>query len=475
MIDLRRDTWGDLLRLGWPVSATLLVRVTMRTVDLVVVGATVGAAGVAALGIGDAVARLVLFTALGLGAGTIATVSQSVGAARPDAADRAVSQTALLAVLVGIPFSVAGWFTAGWFYEVLGAAPDVAELGAIYLRIVIATAVPRMLAIMLTRAYQGSGDTRTPLVIRSVGTGLNVAVTILLVPGLLGLPELGVTGAAVGTAAGNVFSAVVLLAVLARGRSGIRITAAGLRDLAMMHRIVRIGSPQVVERTLYGLAALPLNAIVLRFGTAANAGYHVGRRVMLYGLLPSRGVATAVSAYMGAHVGGRDPDEGERYARGGLVLAGLIGAGVAVPVLLFARPLAAVFLREPGALAVAVDWVRVYAAVMVLRALYGTLRSAMQGANDTWSPLWASALGLGGFALGFSWLVGVQLGVGLAGVFAGVVLDPVARTAVLYRWFATGRWRRYLATTLAVPAADVPPSGATAEITPTPDPISEQT
>ncbi|MBW3561926.1 MAG: hypothetical protein KY437_05460 [Actinobacteria bacterium] len=97
-----RSLWPDLIRLGWPVSATLTVRVTMRTVDILVVGLVVGAPGVAALGIGDAAARIVLMTALGFGAGTIATVSQRIGAGRDVDADVAVTQSALLATVVGI-------------------------------------------------------------------------------------------------------------------------------------------------------------------------------------------------------------------------------------------------------------------------------------------------------------------------------------------------------------------------------------
>lgn len=188
---LYADTWPRLFGLGWPVSATLLVRITMRTVDILVVGAVVGAAGVAAVGIGDAVARLVLFTGLGLGAGTIATVSQHVGAGRHDEADAAVTQTALLAVAVGVPFAVAGWWLAPIAYPGLGASPEVAELGVTYLQVVILSAPARTLAIMLTRAFQGAGDTRTPLFIRGGGTLVNIALTVLLVPGLAGLPEMG--------------------------------------------------------------------------------------------------------------------------------------------------------------------------------------------------------------------------------------------------------------------------------------------
>lgn len=441
---LYRDTWPALARLGWPVSLTLMVRVTMRTVDILVVGLAVGAVGVAALGIGDAAARIVLMTALGLGSGTIATVSQRLGAGLEHEADVAVTQSALIALIVGIPFTGVGWLVAPGYFELLGAEPEVVDLGVTYLRIVILSAVPRVLAIMLTRAFQGAGDTVTPLVIRSIGTGLNILLTVVLVPGLGAVPALGIRGAAYGTAAGNVVSALLLLGVLTLGGRRIGFRRDGWWAPETARRIVRIGAPQVLERNLYALGSIPLNAIVLTFGTAAIAGFHVGRRIQLYALLPARGVATASSTYMGNRVGALRADDGERYVRGGISLAALVSAVIAVPLVLFAQPLANIFVREPDALAFATSWVRVYAVATILRAIYGVLRGGMQGAGDTRSPLISTTTGLVLFALGFSWLFGVQLGLGIMAVYAGVALDPALRLAMLYRWFDQGRWRRFL-------------------------------
>ena len=109
----------------------------MRTVDILVVGMAVGAAGVAAVGIGDAVARLVLFTGLGLGAGAIAAVSQALGAGDQDRADLAATHSALLALGLGVPFALAGWFGAEPMYDLLGADSEVLGLGVSYLRIVL--------------------------------------------------------------------------------------------------------------------------------------------------------------------------------------------------------------------------------------------------------------------------------------------------------------------------------------------------
>ncbi len=455
---LRRDTWPDLVSLGWPISLTLLVRITMRTVDILVVGIAVGAAGVAAVGIGDAVARLVLFTGLGLGAGAIATVSQALGAGDQERANLAATHSALLAIVLGVPFAIAGWFGAAPMYDLLGAAPDVLGFGVDYLRIVLLSAPARLLAIVLTRAFQGAADSRTPLYIRSTGTILNIVLTILLVPGLLGLPELGVEGAAWATFTGNCFSALVLGAFLVRGWRGLSLSPGILRDLQPAWTILRIASPQILERNLFALGAFPLNAITLSLGTAANAGLQVGQRVMLYGLLPARGAATAASSIAGNRLGAREPERADHVIRGGLSLSAVIAAPVIVALLLLAEPVAGLFVHEPDALAAATGWVRLYAVALLARSLYGVFRGAFQASGDNRPPLVTSATGILIGTVFLSWLLGLQLGLGLVGVFIGVLVDPVIRTVWLWRWFERGTWQRTITPDeVSAPVAGAPP------------------
>ena len=78
---------------------------------------------------------------------------------------------------------------------------------------------------------------------------------------------------------------------------------------------------------------------------------------------------------------------------------------------------------------------------MYKRQLYGVLRGSFQAGGLTRPPLLASATGVFGFMVGASWLFGIVLGFGLPGVFAGVLLDPLVRTVMLYRRFRSGEWQ----------------------------------
>lgn len=436
------DTWPRVFDLAWPVIATGSIRTTMRTVDLVVVGLFVGPAAVAAVGIGDVVARVVLQVALGLGAGTIALVSQSYGAGRYADADSTTTQSVVLAVVVGVPMAAVGWAIAPGFFAVLGAAPPVAAAGTIYLRVIILTASFRLLSVIGGRALAGAGDTRTPMAINVVATAVNIALTVVLVVGVGPVPASGVFGAAVGTAVGNVIAGLSFVAVFASGRFRVSVRTDALYRPDIAREIVRIGIPQVVDRNVYALADIPLNGIILLFGTEANAAFQIGRRVQQYARMPNWGFSTASSTLVGNSLGRGEPDRAERNGWGSVTIALSVTTTFAAALFLAAGPVASVFTTDPTTLAIAIEWIRILSIATLFLAVFSVLRGALQGAGDTTWPLYASVLGIGGFTLGFSYVVGVALGVGLVGVFAGMVLDAVVRSAVVAYRFHEGSWRQ---------------------------------
>lgn len=441
MLSLLRDTWRSILKLAWPVMATGSIRTTMRTVDLIVVGMFVGPAAVAAIGIGDVIGRIVLQIALGLGAGTIALVSQSYGAGRVQYADATTTQTVVIAIFFGVPIAVIGWIIAPSYFQLLGASTEVAEPGVLYLRVIIVTASFRILGIMGGRALAGAGDTRTPMVINVASTVVNIVLTLVLVIGPGSIPSYGVLGAAAGTAVGNIIVGLAFVGVFTTGRFRVSLRRDALYRPALAREIIRIGSPQVLDRNIYAFADIPLNGIILLFGTEVNAAFQIGRRVQQYARMPNWGFSTASSTLVGKYLGEEAPEKSQRYGWGSILLALLVTAPFAVVLFIWARPISSIFTNDPATLRFAVDWIRVLAIATVFQSVFSVLRGGLQGAGDTKWPMYASILGISGFTLGFSYLIGVTLSVGILGVYAGIVLDYVIRSIVVSYRFRSGAWK----------------------------------
>lgn len=433
-------TWPAILALAWPAMVTGAIRVSMRTVDILVVGRVVGAVGVAAVGIADSVARLVLKLGQGLAAGTVALVAQRTGSGDRAGADTAMTHTLFFAVLLGVPAGLVGWASADALFSLLGAEDEVGRAGAPYLRIVLASAPFRMAAMMAAKGIQAAEDTRTPMLIRTSATLVNIALTVGLVAGVAGLPRLGVVGAAWGTAIGNAVSAVAFVTVLAAGQ--LRVGLAAPRwDRATAVGILRIGSPQVAERVLYAAADIPLNAMLLVFGTETNAAFQIGRRVQQYLRMPSRGLSAAAGALVGTRLGADRSARAAAFGRGSLALATVVAVVASAVVMLAAAPIARVFVDDPRTVGLATSWIRVLALALVFRSVYAVLRAAYQAAGRTKLPLYATTAGLVGGRLGTSFVVGVLAGRAW-GLYLGVGLDYVVRSAITSWRFRPRRWGR---------------------------------
>lgn len=458
--------WRRVLSLAWPVMAEQTSRTLMRTTD-VLLAATFSPAAVVGLGLADLYARFPLRIGLGLGGGAIALASQDTGAGGGAAANRdeAVTQALLLGALAGVPLAAAGVLFGRPLIALLGADAAAVALGGSYLSVILLTAPARIVSLVGARSLQGTGDTVTPMRVNVAANALNVAGSVVLGLGFFGVPRYGILGVGVATAAANVFSALALLAAV--GAPGTEAGFARPRNPVIAEQLVAVGAPRVAEGLTATLAEFPLNALLLSFGTAVNAGFQVGRRLYQQVTGPlSRGYGVAASVVVGQALGGaaregggegeRNPqgaasgEEGAggadglrdaRYAGGAVAALALPTVG-AVGLLLAAAagPLVGLFSGDPAVVRYATAFARVYGAAAPALAVFVALSGALQGAGETRAPFLARLTGTVGFLLGLSYLLGVVLGHGPAGAYVGLFCSYVWMGGVVAAVFRRGDW-----------------------------------
>jgi putative MATE family efflux protein len=451
-----RSTWRRVFDLSWPVMVEQVTRTAMRTTDVFVTG-LFSPAAIAAVGLADLYARFPLRIGLGLGGGAIALSSQDTGAAEDEgsaaaaaAADRAaanrdeaVTQAVLLGALAGIPFAAFGLAFGREAIALLGAAPEVARQGGLYLAIIFATSPFRHVALIAARSLQGTGDTRTPMAVNVAANVLNISGSLVLGLGLLGAPRLAVAGVGLATAAGNVFSASALSLAIAGNRVAASFTWPS--DLVIARQLVTVSAPRVAEGLVATAAEFPFNALLLGFGTEVNAAYQIGRRMYQQVTGPlSRGYNVAASVVVGQALGERaSGTDGETAtflgwstAALGLVTVGTVGLVLAA----LAEPLAGLFTDDATTLRYAVDYARVYGLGAPFLVTFVVVSGALQGAGDTTTPFVARTVGLFGCYLGVSYLLGVVLGWGPLGTYVGVFTYYLVAAAIVLAGFRWGGW-----------------------------------
>ncbi|WP_459193233.1 MATE family efflux transporter [Halosimplex sp. J119] len=442
-----RAVWRRAAGLGWPIAVQHTFTTLMRTVDLVVTG-LFSPAAVAAVGLADLFAQIPLRLGLGLGAGAIALSSQDTGRGDDLTRDRAITQALVIGALCGLPLVGVGLRFSRDLIGLLGAEPEVARLGGLYLTLVFAAAPMRIVGLVGARSLQGAGDTTTPMVVNGGANVLNVLLTVGLGLGIWMAPELGIVGVGVATAVSRTVEAVAVTVAIASPRT--TLSLAPSRDYTIARQLVTVSLPTFAEGISNSLANFPFNALLLLFGTEVNAAYHIGRRVyqQLTGPL-YRSASTVASIIVGQTLGEGDPD-GARSAAVALLSLSL-GVLTVAGALMFvgAEQVVRVFTDDPATRRNAVAFTRVFAVSMPFFGVFFPLSGTLRGAGDTRTPFYARLVGTFVFMVGFSYLFGVTLDYGLPAVYAGVVLSYVCWAVVVAAGFLRGEWAETAASMMA--------------------------
>jgi putative MATE family efflux protein len=442
-----RSIWRRGIALGWPITVEQTFNTLMRTVDLIVTG-LFSPAAVAAVGLADLYMQFPLRIGLGLGSGAITLSSQDTGRGAALTRDQAITQALLIGSIAGIPLMFVGLLFSEPLIALLGAEPEVVRLGGLYLAIIFVAAPMRIVGLVGSRSLQGAEDTRTPMLINGSANALNIVLTVSLGLGIWIAPQLGVVGVALGTLISRTYEATAMIGAIASDGTVISFTRP--RDLTITRQLVAVSLPSFAEGMSASLANFPFNALILLFGTEANAAYHIGRRIFQQFSGPFyRSFRTVSSIIVGNALGEGDP-AGARYAaKGILALTVLILGSASVFLFVSAGVIGSLFTQDPLTLGYTIESTRVFAVSMPFIAAFNSVAGSLRGGGDTRIPFYARLVGVFGVMLGGSYLLGIVLGFGLLGVYVAIVLNHVSWAIIVCIGFVRGGWEEKGASMMA--------------------------
>ena len=331
----------EILALAVPAFFALVAEPLFLLVDSAVVG-RLGVTPLAGLGAASAV----LLTASGLfvflAYGTTSVVARQLGAGSRRGALEVGAGGVWLAVGLGALVAAVVALWAPTWASAFGSSPEALHEAVTYLRI-SALGLPAMLVVLAaTGILRGLLDTRTPLVVATIGFTANAILSIALVHGL----GWGIAGAAWGTVLAQTGMALALVAVILRHA---RESGASLRPHPGRVLAAALDGVPLLVRTLALRAIILLTvAAAATFGDEPLAAYQVTATVWSALAFALDAIAIAGQALTGRALGQGDA-EGVRAATTTMVRWGWwSGAVLGVGLLLLAPVLPAVFTTDPG-------------------------------------------------------------------------------------------------------------------------------
>lgn len=431
---------------GSPVRLLILFAIPMwiggifqlmyNLVDTIVVGRFVSIDALAAIGAAASTSMFIMFMGNGLTNGLSIIVSQAEGAKQEERLKKAVAHAAYMVLGGGAVLGALSFFGARPLMELLGAPENIIDQSVLYIQITGGLTVIQQAYNGVSSVLRAVGDSKTPLYFLIFSSLLNVGLDLLFVLGFNG----GVAGVAFATVLSQLVSAVLCGLYMSKRHKRLVPDRESWRlDKAMIKEYLSIGLPMCAQSMVLCVGMFVITAVINSFGSDIVAAYTVGGKVEQLATVSFSNVAFSFSVYAGQNFGAKKFQRiKEGLRKGLLIVCGLSVVSTAV-MLIFARPLALVFMESPSeyVLEAAVSMVRIEA--MFFWALGGiwTVNSALRGMGKVKATLVSSIVELtakiGGAVLLPIWMgyVGIWLSAPI-----GWVLGMVPSLFILLRWIA---------------------------------------
>ena len=420
------------VNLSLPVLLSSLFQRLVSIVDIFMVGG-VGAAAIAATGLGQLLIFVTMTLFWGLATGTTVVIAHLWGGGRRQEARRTAFVAFLCCALMAVAASLLGARYGAALAGLMGASPEVMALAGPYIRLVFLCFAFTAGLNILSAIMHGSGTTRPPMTAVLLVNILHVLVAYPLIYGRLGLPRLGVTGAAYAI---NLSECVGFLYLLVQALRR-RFLAVGRPDLSLLRRVWQVGYPVALERVAQQSGQLIYSKFIIGYGTAAYAAHQVGLSIESLSFMPGVGMGIAASTLMGQALGARKFKRARLSHREALRLAVLVMGAMALLFLAAPHWLMLLFTREPEVIAKGCVFLRLVAFAQLPLALSFVYAGSLRGTGDTLYVFLATLATMWGIRVCLAWVVSDLLHLSLYAVWGVFVVDWYAR-AILFAW----RYRR---------------------------------
>lgn len=440
---LKGSTWAAIWHMAWPMFLNMVTIAIASFCDLWVAG-RLGSDTQAAIGMGGQIWFFMVLLAVALSAGTNALVSRFWGEGSLEKTIQAARQSILFAVGFGVVSAIVGLASCRWLLRVLGASPEVEQLGWDYLKFDLLAQMPFTVLWVTNSIFRAKGTAKVPMVIMALIT----AQVIILDIGLCIYPfQVGIAGIGMSWGIASISGVALSFWILKRSDIGACLDVRTMlkeTSWEWFGRLMRIGIPACVQDLSWVGGNFVLFYVLANVAhrTAAQASWAVGMRIEeMIGGFPIYALSMAVATIIGQNLGAKQPDRAERA--GWQVCAVGAGLNTAIALILFfgANPIAHLMSHDPQVIEYSMQYLQIVGLSQPFVAIWLILMGGMNGAGYTSWPMYITVVCLTIFRLPLAWYLTVNQGMGPMGTWIAISLSSfIVGTLFIWR-FKTGVWK----------------------------------
>lgn len=416
----------DILNIALPAMGENFLQMLMGMVDSYLV-AHLGLIAISGVSVAGNIITIYQAIFIALGAAISSVISKSLGQKDQSRLAYHVTEALKITLLLSLVLGVLSIFAGREMIGLLGTEASVAESGGLYLALVGGTIVLLGLMTSLGALIRATHNPRLPLYVSFLSNALNILFSSIAIFIL----DMGIAGVAWGTILSRLIGVVILWSQLKLPYTR--------PNFGLDKDLLTLALPAAGERLMMRAGDVAIIALVVSFGTEAVAGNAIGEVLTQFNYMPAFGVATATVMQVARAVGENDLARVDRLSKQTFWLSFFLMLPLTLSIYALGTPLSYLYTSDPVAIKASV--------LVTLFSLLGTpmttgtviYTAVWQGLGNARLPFYATSIGMWCIRIGTGYLMGIVLGWGLPGIWAGTLLDNG------FRWiFLRYRYKSYM-------------------------------
>lgn len=436
-----RKFYKEILCLGFPVSAQMLLSSSLSFVDSLMVG-SMGETALAAVGASTQFGNMLSGFNWGLCCGGVLFMSQYHGVKDDDGIRRAFGLTLSLMTTLALLCALTAFFfpyqLAGLYAEDL----PVRQLAQQYLRIISFSYIIQAISTALSNMLNATERVKISLIAAIASIFTNTFLNWVLIYGKLGMPAYGVRGAAIASLTAAVVNALVLLGVCIYQRN---IVVTHIDRMIKWPRwfvkeYIRKTWPLFINEVGYSSAYMIIFIVFGRQGEGNMAAVSIFRTIegLLYTFF--QGLSSSSSVMVGKRVGAGEIKDAVQYAHWFMILCPILSLALCMLVLLFRGPILSLFEISDGVRSTIVQMILVFSVLGPMRHCNYIQNNIFRAGGE---PRVGTILELSGIwmiAVPATLLAGFVLKAPFFAVFAASMIDECIKLPISVCYMLRNGW-----------------------------------
>ena len=434
---------GQLKRLIIPLVIEQFLSAFVGFADTLMVSSA-GEHAVSGVSLVDAINMLIIFVFTALATGGTVTAAQYLGHGDRKSAKSAAHQIFMLTLLLSAALAAICAPLRGGILRLIYGKVETAvmENASVYF-LITGLSYPAIAQFNTCAALlRVTGNSRQPMEVAAVMNAVNIAGNALLIY----VFHLGAMGAALSTLAARVVGFLILWRLMLRPDGALSLSGyfPFRFNGTMIRNILHIGIPSGLENGMFQVGKLMVQGVVTTFGTAAIAANAVANSVVSMATIPGVAIGMALITVVGQCVGAAEYKQAKSYMRGMTLLSQGIVTALSLLIILLLRPIMAIFQLTGETMQTAEYLILLCCGGNILFwSPAFVIPYGLRAASDIRYTMLVSITSMWTMRLGMGYVLSVYLGLGVYGVWCGMLLDWLTRL-IFFIWRLHGdRWMRH--------------------------------